>query len=276
METSQVRRAVAAAHSTATELGLQVTDTVIIHNSDRIALRLIPCDVLVRIAPQAWEDSFQFEADVARLLTAIDSPIGELAAGVEPRVYVCDTFALTFWTYYDHVGDIAPTAYADALMRMHAGLRQITFAAPHITERFGAWVEEVNNQEQTPDLPEPGRGLLRTTFNYVRNTMSRYPTSDQLLHGEPHPGNLLNTPIGPLFIDLQTCQRGPVEYDIAFLPEEAAIQYPGANQHLVHLFRILMWAGFTTMRWRRWDQFPNQDYWRIEGFNRLRAALNRA
>ena len=53
MEASQVRRAVEAARSTACELGLQANDVVVIHNSDRIAVRLIPCDVLARIAPQA-------------------------------------------------------------------------------------------------------------------------------------------------------------------------------------------------------------------------------
>jgi hypothetical protein len=95
------------------------------------------------------------------------------------------------------------------------------------------------------------------------------------LHGEPHPGNLLSTGRGPLFIDLHTCQRGPVEYDIAYAPEEVVAHYPGANHHLVHQFRILMWAGFTTMRWRPWDQLPNRDYWRVEGLNRLRAALDR-
>jgi hypothetical protein len=42
MEASEVRRAVEAGGSTASALGLQVDDVVVIHNSDRIALRLIP------------------------------------------------------------------------------------------------------------------------------------------------------------------------------------------------------------------------------------------
>ena len=96
------------------------------------------------------------------------------------------------------------------------------------------------------------------------------------LHGEPHPGNLFSTSKGPRFVDLHTCQRGPVEYDIAFIPQEAEALYPGADPTLVHQFRMLMWAGFTTMRWRAWDQFPNRDYWRVEGFKRLQAALDGA
>ena len=53
MESSQVQRALEAARSTTCELGLHVDDAVVIHNSDRIAVRLLPCDVLARIAPQA-------------------------------------------------------------------------------------------------------------------------------------------------------------------------------------------------------------------------------
>ena len=275
MEPSQVRLAVEAARSTARELGLQVSDAVVIHNSDRIAVRLIPCDVLARIAPQAWEDDLQFEAEVARRLAETDSPVGALEPRAAPRVYVRDTFALTLWTYYEQVGDIAPADYADALIRIHAGLRQIDLAAPHITDRVAAWVTEVNDPAQTPALPGPDRELLSTTLNRVSYAMHRWDTGDQLLHGEPHPQNLLSTSSGPRFIDLHTCQRGPVEYDIAYAPEAVAAHYPGANHHLVHQFRILMWAGFTTMRWRPGDQLPNWDYWRVEGLNQLRAALDR-
>ena len=276
MEPAQVRRAVEAAKSTARELGLPVDDAVVVHDSDRIAVRLTPCDVLARIAPQAWEDGQQFEADVARRLTEMGSPVGELEPRAEPRVYVREGFALTLWTYYEQVGEVAPADYANTLVRVHADLRQIDLAAPHITERVAAWVEEVDDPEGTPELPGPDRELLSITFNRVQNPTNQWDTGDQLLHGEPHPGNLLSTRRGPLFIDLHTCQRGPVEYDLAYVPEAVAAHYPGADQHLVHQFRVLMWAGITTMRWNPQDQFPNRDYWRLEGLNRLRAALARA
>ncbi|MCB0037386.1 MAG: phosphotransferase, partial [Anaerolineales bacterium] len=266
MESSEVQRAIRVVQSAAFHLGLHTTAAAVLHNSDRIAVRLLPGDVLVRIAPHTWEADFQFEVEVACALAETDCPIGELEPRVEPRAYVRDAFAFTFWKYYEHTGDVMPTAYADALMRMHAGLRQIRLAAPHITERISAWAEEVNTHEQTPDLSNSDREMLRSTFRDVQNKLSHHRTSDQLLHGEPHPGNLLNTHSGPLFIDLQTCQYGPIEYDIAFMPEEAAEHYLGANYQLVQLFRTVNWAGFTTMRWRSSDQFPNRAYWRAEGF----------
>ena len=292
MEPTEVSRAVDAARATASGLGLHVGGAVVVHNSDRIAVRLIPCAVLARIAPSSWQAGMEFEAEVARRLAETDSPVGELEPRVEPRVYVRDAFAITLWTYYEPVvadrrdrvaheqlgisSDLAPADYAHALVRLHAGLRQIDLEAPHITERVAGWAEGVGDRELTPELRDRDRELLSHTLERVSAATSGWGSGEQLLHGEPHPGNLLSTWRGPLFIDLGTCQRGPVEYDLAYVPEEVAEHYPGANRDLVHQFRILMWAGITTMRWGRDDQFPNRDYWRIEGLNQLRAVLDRS
>lgn len=275
VEPFQVRRAVEAAKAIATGLGLHVNDAAVIHNSDRIAVRLIPCDVLARIAPLERSDGFEFEAEVARQLAGTGSPVGELTPRAAPRVYARDGFALTLWTYYEQAGPIAPADYADALVRLHAGLRQIALPAPHITERVAAWAAEVDDPAQTPGLPDPDRALLSTTLDRGGDAIAGRNSGDQLLHGEPHPGNLLSTSSGPRFIDLHTCQRGPVEYDLAYVPEEVATHYPGVNHHLVRQYRILMWAGFTTMRWRPGDQLPDRDSWRVEGLTQLRAALAR-
>src|SRR5438552_3361383 len=76
----------------ASALGLRVDDADVVHNSNRIAVRLIPCDVLARVAPPAHRASAQFELEVARRLAATDSSVAELEPRVEPRVYVRDAF----------------------------------------------------------------------------------------------------------------------------------------------------------------------------------------
>ena len=68
MEASEARRAVEAGAATASALGLRVDDVAVIHNSDRIALRLVPCDVLARVAPSAHRAGSEFEVEVARRL----------------------------------------------------------------------------------------------------------------------------------------------------------------------------------------------------------------
>ena len=81
--------------------------------------------------------------------------------------------------------------------------------------------------------------------------------TEQLLHGEPHPANVLNTKDGPLFIDLETCCRGPIEFDLAHVPEEVSEHYPDADQELLGECRGLVLAMVAAWRWDAGDQFPN-------------------
>ena len=50
MQASEVPRAVVAAMSTASALDLTVDDAKVLRNSNKLALRLLPCDVLARVA----------------------------------------------------------------------------------------------------------------------------------------------------------------------------------------------------------------------------------
>ncbi|MFD3585918.1 phosphotransferase [Streptomyces sp. NPDC058683] len=276
MEPSELRRALEAGRATASELGLQVDDVVVVHNSDRVALRLIPCDVLARVAPLAQLADSEIEAEVARRLTDVDAPVAELDPRVDSRVSVRDAFAVSLWTYYEPVdAEIVPSDYADALLRHHAALRQIDLDVPHFTDRVAAALGVVDNRERSPGLPDSGRELLSGTLGGLSAAISVAKTDEQLLHGEPHPGNLLNTRRGPLFVDLATCCRGPVEFDLAHAPEQVGRHYAGADPGLIHRCRALNWAMFSAWRWRRDDQMPDRDHWRVEGLNRVRAALAR-
>ncbi|MEV4754501.1 phosphotransferase [Micromonospora sp. NPDC049559] len=275
MEASDLRRAVEAGRVTASALGLQVDDAIVINNSDRIAVRLAPCDVLTRVAPASHLAGSQFEVEVARRLSEVDGPVAELEPRVEPQVYSRDGFVVSLWTYYEPMGsEITPADYSDALVRHHAALRRIELAAPHFTDRVAGALREVGDREQTPALSDLDREFLGDTLSRLSSEIGGSGAGEQLLHGEPHPGNLLNTRRGPLFVDLATCCSGPVEFDLAHAPEEVGKLYPGADQDLIHRCRALMWALFTTWRWRRDDQLPDREYWRVEGLNKVRAALD--
>jgi len=98
---------------------------------------------------------------------------------------------------------------------------------------------------------------------------------EQLLHGEPHPGNLFPTNNGLLFIDLETCCRGPVEFDLAHAPEDVSEHYPGVNHALLRECRTLVLAMITTWRWDRADQLPDGRQLGTEWLRQIRAALER-
>ena len=277
MEPSAVQRAIEAARSTASALGLRADDGVLVHNSNRIAVRLIPCDVLARVAPLAHQAGAAFEVEVGRRLAAAGCPVAELEPRVEPRVYLREGFAITLWTYYAAAPPqaIAPAEYAQTLERHHAGMRQIDLTAPHFTDRVTEAQWLVGDRAQTPELDDTGRKLLGNTLRGLRRAIVDRGAPEQLLHGEPHPGNLLNTKQGLLLIDLETCCRGPVEFDIAHAPEDVSEHYPAVNQGLLRECRVLMRAMVTAWRWDRDDQLPEGRYWGIEGLNQVRVALDR-
>jgi hypothetical protein len=60
-----------------------------------------------------------------------------------------------------------------------------------------------------------------------------------------------------LFIDLETCCRGPVEFDLAHVPEEVSECYSGADQELLRACRLLVLAMVAAWRWDLDDHLPN-------------------
>jgi len=184
---------------------------------------------------------------------------------------------VTLWTYYEPVTprEVSPAGYANALERLHAGMRTLDVPAPHFTDRVEQAQHLVATRDHTPALADADRELLGNTLGSLRRVIGRRGGAEQLLHGEPHPGNLLNTKNGLLFIDFETCCRGPIEFDLAHAPEEVSEHYPGIDQDLIRECRMLVLAMITTWRWDRGDEFPNGRQLGMEWLGQIRAALDR-
>ena len=244
--------------STASALELTVDDAIILHNSNKLAVRLLPCDVLARVAPVEHQVA-QFEVELAEQLAETESPVGALEPRVEPRVHERDGFVVTLWTYYEPLTpkEISPAEYAHALERLHAGMRKLDVTTPHFTDRVAQAQQLLASRDHTPLLAEADRELLSNTLRSLRRAIGNRGAAEQLLHGEPHPGNVLNTDNGPVFIDLETCCRGPVEFDLAHVPQEVVEQYPGLDQDLLGECRVLVLAMVATWRCDPGDQLPN-------------------
>jgi len=242
----------------ASALGLTVDDAVVLQNSNKLTVRLLPCDVLARVAPTEHQAA-QFEVELAQRLAETENPVAALEPRVEPRVYERDGFVVTLWTYYKPVTsrEVSPADCANALERLHAGMRKLDVRTPHFTDRVEAAQHVVESSDLTPELADADRELLSSTLRSRRQAIIDRGAAEQLLHGEPHPGNVLSTKTGLLFIDLETCCRGPVEFDLAHVPEDVSERYADADEELLSECRILVLAMVAAWRWDPGDQFPN-------------------
>lgn len=272
-------RAVEAAMATAHALGLHVDDAVVLQDSNSVTVRLLPCDVVARVRqgkdriPQA-----ALELDIARELVELGAP----AAGPDPRlgarVHEREGFVISFWTYYEPRGthEAPPAMYAQALERLHLGLRGVEAPAPHFTDRVISAQRLIDTPERTPGLTSAQRNLLSSTLRGASRAIRDSGATEQLLHGEPHPGNLLSTTRGLLFIDWETSCRGPVEFDVAHAPPQVAEHYPDAAPDLLSECRLLVLAMATTWRWDRDDRLPGGRQLGRQWLDDLRAAVRRS
>ena len=113
--------------------------------------------------------------------------------------------------------------------------------------------------EATPALADADRELLDSTLRSVTMAVARRTTAEQVLHGEPHPGNVLATTEGPLFVDLETLCRGPIEFDLAHVPDAVSDRYPGVDQGLLGELRGVVLAMVAAWRFDKTDRQPNGD-----------------
>src|SRR5260370_7952956 len=110
---------------------------------------------------------------------------------------------------------------ANALERLNAGMRKLDVPTPHFTDRIEQAEQLVASRDRTPALVDADRELLGNTLRSLRRVIGERGGAEQVLHGEPHPGNLLITKNGLLFIDPATCCPRPIEFHLSPPPQDA-------------------------------------------------------
>lgn len=261
MDALIARAALLASQKVAARHGLLVERAVVLQHSNRLTVHLQPCDAIARVATQSARTGAVLEVAIAERLAATAAPVARLDPRVGPQVFDESGFAITLWTYCRPVPPSALGAreYADALARLHHGMR-VADAPPglgHFTDRVAearGLVEDPANE--SPISPED-RDLVGATLRDGSTAVLARTCSEQLLHGEPHPGNTIRSDTGLVFVDLETCCRGPVEFDIAHAtivegapPIEVSRLYPGADVQLVRECWRLALALALAIAWR--------------------------
>jgi len=104
VDVADVERALDATREVGSAVGLAVDEATVICNSNKLALRLLPCDVFARVA-FAGQEAFAFEIEIARRLSQYGSPVASLDTRVDPRVYQRERIRLHALAVLRAVGD---------------------------------------------------------------------------------------------------------------------------------------------------------------------------
>jgi hypothetical protein len=236
----------------ARDLGLTVEEPHPLRSTNNLVLWLRPSPVVAKISVNG--DAARALA-IARRLAGAGAPIVPPADDIGDRVYrVCDR-QVTFWRYepQDAVHEPGPEPVARALFDLHEILATVV-AAPHLPpydDQIAHAIRALDRPGFAPELRDGDRQVLRRTLSDSLAVLAARAGPVHAIHGSPHRFNLLVVAGSPKFIDFETVQRGPREWDLAHLEPGVAEHYRGALDHDV-LARCRILVSATTATWC-WD-----------------------
>ena len=217
---ARVGTAVAAACAVAAAHGLRGIEPQLLHDGVNVVLHLAPAPVVVRVAtltrlvrPDGLTP-FTREVSLATALAATGAPVVPPSDLLPPGPHRHGDTVLSFWTHVTVLPEApAPAEAAAAFAELHAHLgEQPVSGAPldaplrdleHFLARAGAW-----------DVGDAQLTALEKRLDRLRPGLVG---PARQLHGDAHPGNLLRTPQGLRWIDLEDSCCGPPAWDLACL-----------------------------------------------------------
>ena len=241
-----------AAVEVAQQLGLIVDEPVLIQETNNTVVWLRPHAIIAKVGTHADSaDGLVREHEVASALAALGAPVGPPLPGASPLRHSATGLVVTLWSRLDHDTDVqAPgPIVGTSLRQVHEALSICDLALPSFRIGLERARAALADDIRVAALDAVDRAFLRTAFDELVAELGDRVLSERPLHGEPHDGNCLLTPGGLRWIDFENACRGPLEWDLAFLPDNALKPFGDVDLELLELLRALNSACVATWCW---------------------------
>jgi hypothetical protein len=232
--------------------GFDVRQPVNLRSTNNVVVWLSPSPVVAKISEEY--DRADRELAIVRELVEQAAPVvPPIDLGIEQPVTI-DAKAITFWRYepQDDALEPDPGQIAKSLFHLHAKLASMRDRAafPSFREQLTTAVRDLERPDLAPELADVDRALLHKTLVDGIARLAKTTGSQRVIHGSPHRFNILVVDAGPRFIDFETVELGPLEWDLAHLEPEVADLYQGELDHQVlALCRVVLSAATSTWCW---------------------------
>ena len=218
------RAGLAAAIGVARERGLPAGDPEVLSSRGNVLVHLRPAPVVARVATlTAWTRSEPFqwlarEVAVAGYAAANGGPVVPPTALTDPGPHWRDGLAVSLWTFVPPSPERpAPAEFGVALARLHMATADFPGELP-VLATLRAQISDALAALERDHVLEPGvLTALRDRHAEILAALDGPSGPELVLHGDAHPGNLLWTPAGWLWTDLEETCRGPRAFDLAVL-----------------------------------------------------------
>ena len=257
-------RAIRAAVAVADRLGMTSVTPVILKDSNHTSIHLAPFPVVARVvAPsvgQGASAALSAELSVAEHLARAGAPIVAPTIDVPPGPHLAADETMTLWQFVAHrpaEESDGPVA-AEGLREIHGALGTYPRQLPSFEVAVDACRRLLQEEAGLPALATPDKHFLLTEHDRLRRLLAAATIAPVALHGDPHLGNVLMTSTGPRWTDWESACIGPVEWDLACLPETAPAIVPPVNAELLAVLRDLRSVCVAVWCWAEPDRAPEK------------------
>ncbi len=214
-----------AAIETAVAHGVAPDRCEILQDGNTLVLRLTET-LVARVVtdldgPRQGTDWFARENAVARYLAESGAPVIPMHPEIPPGPHEHSGYPINFWQFVTRVEGVpASDEVGRTLFQCHELLRSFTEPLPALAILTES-VQLLETLGRKALFPLETIGLLRERLVSSLDALRAFPM--QPLHGDAHPGNLMNTTLGLLWTDWEDTFLGPVEWDLASIIWNARI-----------------------------------------------------
>ena len=188
---------------------LQNGNTLVVRLNETLVARVVT-DLE---GPRQGTGWFERENAVAHHLAKLGAPVIPMHPELPPGPHEMLGYPVNFWKFVTRIDEEPdPGLIGSTLYRCHQLLRSFDPPLPELAIPRES-LDLLEALAARKSFTAPTAGLLRHALTSSLEVISKFPM--QPLHGDAHPGNLLNTTEGLLWTDWEDTFLGPVEWDLA-------------------------------------------------------------
>lgn len=188
---------------------LQQANTLVIRLTESLVARI----VLDPDGPRQGTAWFERENAVAQHLASLGAPVIPMHPAIPSGPYFHKGYPINFWKFVIRIeSEPEPEEMGKTLFQCHQLLRSFRGSLQELAIPRES-LELLPELERKQSFPSSTIQLLRDRLTSSLEHLEKFPM--QPLHGDAHPGNLMNTSSGLLWTDWEDTFLGPVEWDLA-------------------------------------------------------------
>jgi Ser/Thr protein kinase RdoA (MazF antagonist) len=220
----------------ARELGLPSDSPELLSSRGNVLVHLAPAPVVARVAtltgltrrePGAW---LAREVAAAAHLARVGAPVMAPTTLADPGPHRHDGLPVSLWALVPgqapdpprNPGPPSPAEVGRALARLHQAGAGFPGELPLLAPLNELIIEGLDILRRQRAIPPAALRTIAARHAEFQARLAEYlasPDADEVpvLHGDAHPGNVMTTASGPVWIDLEETCRGPRAFDLAVL-----------------------------------------------------------